>query len=404
MTEKIIVKDIQKLDPGSALVQLFELEYIKDSFAYFTSGIDDDVSTSLRMRDFTTNSTIRTYTPIPVNADGFELKNDGAIARPTITMANVTNALSSGLGDVDYHDMLGLRVVRRLTLKKYLYGESGDASPPIEFPRSIFIIDRIKSRTKTAVTFELVSPFDIQGVTLPARNVLAERCPFEYQGASEHLPEWKRAQSGCSWHLEGKIKTGGDGTEYTVYVNQDDEYVIPSTTTFTTYSSGAVTLNTYYKTTKTTTRFNADGGTSSVTVNNYWQARKATSSPGTPTDSNSNFVRIRVYSAYSNGTEYFTYIDDRDNNYVTFTDNVSTSSTYNKVLLWKARAPSDEEAPGHNPYWERGDGCSKTTTGCKKRFGFNPITKGTASSTGKAATDTTVELPFGGFPGARAFS
>ena len=90
MTEKIIVKDIQKLDPGSALVQLFELEYIKDSFAYFTSGIDDDVSTSLRMRDFTTNSTVRTYTPIPVNADGFELKNDGAIARPTITMAKPT--------------------------------------------------------------------------------------------------------------------------------------------------------------------------------------------------------------------------------------------------------------------------------------------------------------------------
>ena len=52
------------------------------------SGIDDDVSTSLRMRDFTTNSTVRTYAPIPVKADGFELKNDGAIARPSITLAN----------------------------------------------------------------------------------------------------------------------------------------------------------------------------------------------------------------------------------------------------------------------------------------------------------------------------
>ena len=153
MTEKIIVKDIQKLDPGSALVQLFELEYIKDSFAYFTSGIDDDVSTSLRMRDFTTNSTIRTYTPIPVNADGFELKNDGAIARPSITMANVTSALSDAVG-FDYHElMLGLRAVRRLTLKKYLYGETGDASPPIEFPRSIWVIDRIKARSKACCDF-----------------------------------------------------------------------------------------------------------------------------------------------------------------------------------------------------------------------------------------------------------
>tara|TARA_B100000902_G_C27306577_1_gene915864 strand:- start:465 stop:1676 length:1212 start_codon:yes stop_codon:yes gene_type:complete len=403
MAEKIIVKDIQKLTPGSELVQLFELEYLKDNFAYFTSGIDDDESTSLRMRDFTNNSTVRTYTPIPVKADGFELKNDGAIARPTITLANATSAFSDAIG-VDFHEMLGLRMIRRLTLKKYLYGETGDASPPVEFPRSVWIIDRVKSRTKVSVTFELVAPFDIQGVTLPARNVLAERCPFIYQGAGDHLPEWKKAQSGCNWHLEGKIKTGGDGTEYTVYVNQDDEYVIPSSTSFATYSSGAVTINSYYKTTKTTTRFNADGSNSSVSVNDYWQAIKSTSSPGTPSDSNSNFKRIRVYSAYSHGTEYFSFLDDRDNDYVTFTDNVATSSTNGKTLLWKTRSPSDDQAPGHSPFWERGDGCSKTTTGCKKRFGFNPINSGTASSTGKAATNTSVELPFGGFPGARAFS
>ena len=93
MAEKILVKDIQKLDPGSELVQLYEFEFVKDNFAYFTSGIDDDESTSLRMRDFTTNSTIRTYTPIPIKADGFELKNDGAIARPTVTLANALSAI-----------------------------------------------------------------------------------------------------------------------------------------------------------------------------------------------------------------------------------------------------------------------------------------------------------------------
>ena len=119
MSEKILVKDLQKLDPGSALVQLYELEYVKDNFAYFTNGIDDDEATSLRMRDFTTNSTIRTYAPIPIKADGFELKNDGAIARPSITMANITSVLSDAVG-FDYHDLIGLRVIRRLTLKKYL--------------------------------------------------------------------------------------------------------------------------------------------------------------------------------------------------------------------------------------------------------------------------------------------
>ena len=35
MTEKILIKDLQKLDPGSELVCLYELEYAKDQFLYF---------------------------------------------------------------------------------------------------------------------------------------------------------------------------------------------------------------------------------------------------------------------------------------------------------------------------------------------------------------------------------
>ena len=71
MTEKILIKDLQKLEPGSELVQLFELEYAKDQFLYVHPGVDDDL-TNLQMRDFTNNSTIRTYIPVPIKADGFE--------------------------------------------------------------------------------------------------------------------------------------------------------------------------------------------------------------------------------------------------------------------------------------------------------------------------------------------
>ena len=38
------------------------------------------------------------------------------------------------------------------------------------------------------------------------------------------------------------------------------------------------------------------------------------------------------------------------------------------------------------------------------RFGFKPISVGTATSTGKANPDTNAVLPFGGFPAAKAFS
>ena len=408
MAENIAVKDLQKLDPGSELVCLYELEYVKGSFIYFMSGLDTDLTT-VQMRDYNDNSQINTYIAIPAKIQGLEYKNDGAIARPLVNIANATNVFSNAIGTIDFDSFLGLKFIKRTTLKKYLHGEGSATNPPTEFPRDVYLMDRIKGKTKTAVQIECVAPFDLQGVKIPARNILPDRCPFIYQGAGDHQDNWKKAQSGCTWHVEGKIKSSvsalSDGTEYTVYVNIDDEYVIPDSTSFTLYTSGAVTADAYYRTTKTITRYNADGTTSSVTANNYWQAIANNNAPGTPSDSNSAFKRVRVFSAYSHGTEYFTFSDDRDNSYVTFTDNTASSSTNGKVLLWKASVPSQNTHPiPGGGVWERGDGCSKRTEGCKMRFGFAPKAVGTATSTGKAKTNTDATLPFGGYPASKAFS
>lgn len=412
MAENLIVKDIQKLDPGSALVDLYELEVASGSFAYFTPFADDDASYSaLQFRDYDTPATVRSYTRIPMKAEGFEIKASGAIARPKVSIANVSNTLSNAVGGFDYHVLVGLRIIRRLTLKKYLDDGSGNSSnPPVELARQVWIIDRITSRDKMQVTFQCVAPYDISETKVPQRTILPERCPFLYAGASPDLPEWKRDRSGCTWHQEGKYRrlVGGDatGTQFTVYVNPDDEYIIPSTTSFTTWpGSGNATLDGYYKTADTKTRFEANGETSSVSSFNYWQAAKATA-PGNPADDNANWNRVRLYSAYSHGTEYFTYLDDRDNDYVTFTDNVATSHTNGKALCWKARSPSKSQPPASGTYWERGDNCSKRTQGCKMRFGFKPGGGGSSgtSATGKTTTNTAENLPFGGFPASKTFS
>ena len=412
MSEKILVKDLQKLEPGSELVELFELEYSKGDFIYFHRGLDDDLS-QIQFRDYNkglAGGTIRTYIALPVNFKGVEIKNDGAIARPELTIANALTVFSDAIGTIDYQKFLGLKIIRRTTLKKYLVGESAETNPPTEYPRAVYTMDRIKARTKANVVIECVAPFDLQNVRLPGRNVLPDRCPFIYQGAGDHLDVHEKAQSGCTWHLEGKHKlTHGldlDGTEYTVYVNIDDEYVVPSTTSFTTYSSGTVTKNTYYKTTAAVTRYAADGTTSVISnIEQYWQDVKDNSSPGTPSDTNINFNRVRIYSTYSHGTEYFTFSDDRQNDYVLFTDNVVTSHTNGKTLLWKAKKASKSSPPEYlSGTWEKGDGCSKRLNGCKARFGFQPINSGTASSNPQAKPTTEVDLPFGGFPASKAFS
>ncbi len=430
MSEQILIKDLQKLEPGSELVELFELEYSTGVFAYFSSFQDN--TTALQFRDYLANGTIRTYTQIPITAAGFEKKIQGAATRPTLTIANVENTLSSAVGDLDYTKLLGLKLIRRTTLKKYLYGESGDASPPIEYPREVFYIDRMTERTKVSVKFELASPFDLQGVTLPKRNVIANRCPWIYQGAGSHLDEasqtYKKAQSGCSWHLEGKFKSpnGGfeaDGVtrkEYTFYVNQDDHYIVPTGNasnpiTATTYSNGLTGIdpNEYLKSTHATalTRLNPDGTTTSNSPLEFWQVKlnagtgQTGAQLGVPSDSNLKVIRVIPYTLWATNTDYHTFAEnDLFNSYIIHTDDVNTSPTFQKTLIWKAKKPSRNIKPAHGEYWERGDVCSKSLTGCKKRFGAVPITTGSASSTATAEPLTNVVIPFGGFPGAKGFS
>ena len=127
-----IDKEIQKQDPGSALVQLYVLEYSLNNFAYFFGGLDDDL-TAVQFRD--ENGTVRTYEAIPINADDFAVQSDGSASRPEISIGNVGNVLTNAIGGLDYEELIGQGLTKRTTLQKYLVGESGDTTPPLEFPK-----------------------------------------------------------------------------------------------------------------------------------------------------------------------------------------------------------------------------------------------------------------------------
>jgi len=420
MSEKLVLKDLLKQDPGSAVISLYEIEFVKGSFAYFHDGVDASLG-SITMLDYDDNSVTRTYTPLPVQMEGFNKTAATKMPQPTISFANATSVFKTAVGSIDYEEMFGLRVIRRTTLRKFLKSEGDTNSPPIEYPRDVYLIDGLKQRTKDALVFQLQAPFDLQGILLPKRQVVPNRCPWIYQGASEHTenPEYKRARSGCNWHIENKYDPFYTPTlqtaavEFTVYVNQDDEYCIPSTTSTTLYSSiaGGTTINKgdFIRTTSTTSRINVDGTrTDNVSVNNFWQAKSANTATnlGTPANDNNNYNRIRTYSTYSHGTAYFQYTDDSYNDYVLFQDNTAPvgAMTYQKTQLWKVRKSSDNIAPTHGLHWERGDLCSKQLKGCGMRFGFNPKNATDSASLPNPDFSTQVVIPFGGFPGSKNFS
>ena len=401
MGSRIPIKEIQKLEQPSGLVELYEIELSSSSRAYFTRAPDSDLA-AVQMYDHDTNSQLNTYIAVPLNAEGFDMTTKGVAARPVITFSNILTDFENALGSLTFEDLIGKRIYRRRTFAKYLKdgaSDPGSGNTPIEFPRQMYIIDRIESENAQEIGFELSTPFDVEGLMLPYRVIGHNACPWVYQGASPEKTEANK-RGGCTWHSESKYNI--KGTIFQVYVNSDDEYVIPSSTSFTTWA-GSGTANAYYKTTTTLgvssglRRFNAQGGIDSSadgsTVNNYWQAVRATST--TPSDNSGDWTRVRVFGNYNGSTTYYAYTDDRHNDYAK-----PTSGT---EFLWQAKVTHSGSAQGFGNFWRRGDLCGKRLSSCQCRFGFNPKSPSSSSSTGKATKDTKFVLPFGGFPGARKF-
>lgn len=239
-----LIEAVQLQEPGSELIELYELT-VNNTILYFHAGLEEEL-TEVQFRDRTSPYTARTYIAFPIMMDGVDLSADGAINRPTLTVANVANTFSSAIGDIKAEDLVGERLTKRTTLKKYLVGELGDASPSIEFPIRKFILDRISGENNVSVSYELAAPYDLSGITLPNRKVVGKYCSWQYQGYG--LSE----KGGCIWSKDSVVScsdgSGGVNT-HKAYFTENDEPIVPAGSTmagwtvgqyktYTTYSSG----------------------------------------------------------------------------------------------------------------------------------------------------------------------
>lgn len=390
-----IISDVQKQGIDSGVVSLYELD-LGSTIGYFSqSGLEQDLTT-IQFRDATSPHTIRSYSPLPIQVEGFDVSSDGSYSRPTLRVANIENVFSSVAG-TNYEGLIGKRFTRRTTLKKYLVGESGDASPPVEFPKTTYIIDRVKSKNAVQVEFELSAPFDLAGVKLPRRVIVGGACPWKYTEAGSKIYNTdtnayiarteSQKEGGCNWRADSKITI--NGTEYTTYMNANDEYILPSSITYNTYSSGSSSAGSYYKTTSALTEVKSNGTTAARNDFSYWQCLTNTSDA--PADGNTNWRRVRVFHTYSGLQAYYGYTDKRFNHYIVFQNR-----------LWQVKRTTEEVGAHHakesGDYWTFGDICGKKITSCAMRFQAKVNTSGSGVGYDKLR-DSRVSLPFGGFPG-----
>jgi len=173
-----ISSEIQKLAP-SAVIELFELDLttVGGSIQRFHAGTNELNSDIVWDGD--------TYTRYPIDASGFELVQGGQFPRPKMRASNIFGTITALL--LVYSDLIGVKVTRIRTLKKYLDavnftgGVNPTADNTAEFPRDYYYIDRKTAENREYVEFELVSSIDLHGVQLPRRIIMANLCTWVYR-------------------------------------------------------------------------------------------------------------------------------------------------------------------------------------------------------------------------------
>jgi len=178
-----VYEELAVLGPN-AIIELFELQldstlHGASTTYYWHNGVNAAVTGNII---FASN----TYVRLPVEATGFDYTSSGSLPRPTLRISNLFSDMTTLLLLVNAttpgNDLGGATVRRIRTLKKFLDGEAA-ADPNARFPTEIWYVDRKSNENRDLVEFELASKFDLAGVMLPQRQIIANVCQWKYRGA-----------------------------------------------------------------------------------------------------------------------------------------------------------------------------------------------------------------------------
>lgn len=144
-----------------------------------------------------------TYSARSIQIEGIQASTAGEIPRPTLTISN--HDLFFTEINKSYAGLVGAKITRTRTLVKFLNasnflsGINPTADPNAKFPDDVFNIDRISEEVPGQITFELAPAWDVEGVLLPRRQIIANICPWEYK------------QDPCTWRVEEGSAVGNGG-------------------------------------------------------------------------------------------------------------------------------------------------------------------------------------------------
>lgn len=216
MADHPFATDVYKPDLGEE-VELFILDptAIDSSLSvmYFCSSVK--YNSAVKWKNAAGDGWVD-YSPIPIEAEGFESTGQGTLPRPKIRINNV-GALGALQGPLfttmrDYNDLLGAKITRYKTLGKYLYGNTTQ-DYDAHFPPDVYLINQKTAQNPIYVEWELAPYFDCQGIKLPRRLILKDICQLRYRVWDAANAQWIYDDTENACPIQNRLLTV-DGNEF----------------------------------------------------------------------------------------------------------------------------------------------------------------------------------------------
>lgn len=119
------------------------------------------------------------YSPLPCQITGFEISTDGALPRPTLSIADEFGLIR--MLAKTYNGLEGWQVTVKMTKPRYLDG-GASPNPNAVSPTQRYIIGRKTSEIPgQVVSYELRAAIDFNQQKLPARSI-SRNCSWRYRG------------------------------------------------------------------------------------------------------------------------------------------------------------------------------------------------------------------------------
>lgn len=194
-----IASDVQGLT-GSQLVTLFEIDASalpNGAVVYCVPG--DFGGTPVEFNGIT-------YSPLPIEAEGFEWTAKGTLPTPILRASNLGGLFTALLVGTD--DLLGAVVTRRRTFRQFL-DDGADADPTLQFPADIYTINQKTRHTKSLIEWKLSSSFDQEGVKIPGRKVNRSTCRHRYRRWNAATASFDYADATCPYSASANFDISG---------------------------------------------------------------------------------------------------------------------------------------------------------------------------------------------------